>query len=347
MFGFLRLFLASIVVVNHAGLTILGVKPGPVAVVIFYCISGYVISALLQKIPKGNLYRGFYLERAMRIFPQYWAHLLVAIVFIAVSGVGSKFTATALDWKSVFASASLLPMQGRAVSDYLAGAMYVPTGWSLSLELSFYAIAPFVLRTNRLNWVCGASFIVFALAVAGVTPWPPHTLSYATIFGTFHFFALGYWIHQRRWSEIQLWGVGMACLAVFVTVGADWSAPHVMEVMIASLIVVPLVRGLADISISGMREFDDFAGRISYPVFLNHFLVMWAIDAQSVANGSGAFQMTALLWSVFFACCAYWLVEQPLAQARRSLRTATVHNTHTTIPSSLDLDARRAMGSRA
>src|SRR4051812_4441983 len=74
MLGTLRLVLALLVALSHANVKIGGLNPGVMSVVCFYLISGYVMTGLLRD-HYSNVRRipYFYLDRALRIFPQYLA----------------------------------------------------------------------------------------------------------------------------------------------------------------------------------------------------------------------------------------------------------------------------------
>ena len=70
--GTLRFILALLVMLSHTGLTVGGLNPGVASVVVFYAISGYVMSALVAKhFSQPGQARHFYIDRLARIYPQY------------------------------------------------------------------------------------------------------------------------------------------------------------------------------------------------------------------------------------------------------------------------------------
>lgn len=76
--GTLRFFLALLVLYSHAGGRIQQLNPGVTAVVVFYIISGYVMTALMRRYycpsPAGPTLPStahFYLDRLLRLYPQY------------------------------------------------------------------------------------------------------------------------------------------------------------------------------------------------------------------------------------------------------------------------------------
>ena len=162
--GAIRLFLAFVVVIDHVGGIVLhplglgtsrymtlGLNAGH-AVMFFYVISGFLISYVLEgkypPTPQGT-YR-FYKSRAIRIYALYWAVYAVSCLILD-PGQGRAIWAGRLgdllpglflfgsDWRVAF-------------GDYPdAYFRFFPTGlhpaWSLGAEMTFYAMAPFLLRS--------------------------------------------------------------------------------------------------------------------------------------------------------------------------------------------------------
>jgi len=313
--------LASLVVLTHAGFVLGSVRPGPTAVIGFYIISGYVVSFLLDRKVKGSFLKAFYAERFFRIYPQFLFHLVVALTFIVVTGHVSRFTEIRPNIGSILANLTLFPLQARAFSDYLAGATYVPTSWSLALEASFYVMAPFLLRSRLFDFVAGASLLLFMLALLGKTPPQPHTYSYATIFGTLHFFAVGAWLQRRQFKKVGLWAVAMVGIAVLVTLFASWRPPHVQEVIIGGLAGLAIIAVLSKYRGGRFQRIDDFMGRISYPVFLNHFIFIWLFEELGWGLSTVENRTAILVCSWVFGVVAFYIVERPLDAYRRSLRS--------------------------
>jgi len=79
MFGTLRFFLALTVVAYHIGYHPMGLYIGVSAVMVFYMVSGYVMSALYtNRFVTVKNARYFYMERIIRIAPQYYFYLSIA-----------------------------------------------------------------------------------------------------------------------------------------------------------------------------------------------------------------------------------------------------------------------------
>lgn len=180
--GILRVILAITVVIAHSD-PFLGLKfPGAlVAVEAFYIISGFYMTMILNRkyVGKGSYFL-FLSNRFLRIYPIYWAILLLTIAVSIASHffMGSWFSLAPYieHWQSletgtiVFQIATNLALFGQDVVMFLGvnqetGGMYfthdfwlsspvfyifllVPQAWSIGIELSFYLIAPLIVRKN-------------------------------------------------------------------------------------------------------------------------------------------------------------------------------------------------------
>jgi peptidoglycan/LPS O-acetylase OafA/YrhL len=320
LFGIFRFVLATFVLLNHVGILFWGVNPGPVAVIGFYIISGYVISYILDYRIKGKILKSFYAERFFRIYPQFLFHLIVSVMFILLTGHTIGMTETLPDWKSIATNLFLFPLQFKAFSGYLYSILYVPTSWSLSLEISFYLVAPIILKFRFLDLVAATSFGIFALAIFDFLPPSAHAYSYATIFGTLHFFILGTWLQRKQTKKIGIWVGAMILTSLAITFWGSWRPPHLDEVIIGGLFGILIIKFLAGYKNQHFKPIDDFLGRLSYPVFLNHFLFIWTFEWLDFPVQAFNIQIAILTMSWIFAWIAYRLVETPIDGFRRSLR---------------------------
>jgi peptidoglycan/LPS O-acetylase OafA/YrhL len=90
--GLLRLVLATLVLLSHAGVRVAGYNPGVFAVVVFYLISGYVMAGLIHHHYDAPRHIGsFYADRALRIFPQYLFYMGAALVWQVATGTTTLF----------------------------------------------------------------------------------------------------------------------------------------------------------------------------------------------------------------------------------------------------------------
>ena len=195
--GLIRFMLALAVASGHAGsffgADIYPIVPGSHAVQIFYMISGFLIALILSgkyaDTPRGNWI--FYSNRAVKIYVPYLAILAVTVIawllIYAASGNAGPLTVFFRDgatmsfgaWAfSVVTNLFLLGMEWGSLLILRGGELLLSVraieqppsaidftiivpAWTLSLELAFYLIAPFILRRHFL--------LIAALALASYT----------------------------------------------------------------------------------------------------------------------------------------------------------------------------------
>ena len=131
---------------------------GAYGVQLFFVLSGFLITGILidarrdaEQVaqPMGGVLRSFYARRALRIFPVYYATLLVGAL-IGVEGMRAD-----LGWNLAYLS------NWHVMSDGQFGA--VTHVWSLAVEEQFYLLWPFVVLfapRRALPWLIG--FVIAA-----------------------------------------------------------------------------------------------------------------------------------------------------------------------------------------
>lgn len=222
--GFLRTILALIVCLIHAG-GIEGYVPmyGDVAVQGFYVVSGFYIAMVFSE-KYAHLRHGiavFWVNRYLRLAPAYVIVSVIAYLAIGRFALGgldmgdralillSQFTMIGQD---IFMFLGFEPGSGRwfLTPDFHAltpaqipayRMMMIPQGWSIGVELWFYALAPFLVlrRTGTLVTIIAAALLLrlaagSALGLDG-DPWNYRFFPFEL--GTFLLGVLSY----RAWRE--------------------------------------------------------------------------------------------------------------------------------------------------
>lgn len=182
--GILRFLLAMSVIIAHSspifGSNYVG---GIIAVKSFYIISGFYMSLILNEkyIFKNDSYKLFISNRVLKIYPMYWLVFLLTIFFYlffyflnpnaegnlinrfvhyAASGEMNLLPYLCLILVNIFivGQDSLLFMGLNSNGDFyfsqnfretnpqLYNFLAIPQAWTISLELVFYLLAPFLVR---------------------------------------------------------------------------------------------------------------------------------------------------------------------------------------------------------
>jgi len=144
-----------------AYLFVVALHRGWIGVQLFFVLSGFLITGiLLDARDAPNYYRSFFVRRVLRIFPLYYATLVVLFVLLPALGLlPSSFRRDTMVELSCWAYFSnwygpFHPVEG-SVSHF----------WSLATEEQFYLLWPFVIHRRSAEWVMR---LCLAIAVASV-----------------------------------------------------------------------------------------------------------------------------------------------------------------------------------
>lgn len=317
--GIIRSLLAIAVIISHTKQDFLGfgLIPGYVAVECFFMISGFYMSLVLNGKYASIKYRKtFYINRLLRIFPAYWITLGVVFsiscfsyynngnglylepyleywddleilplcllffsnIFIfgqdIIMFLGIDMTSSSLFWVSDFRNSD--PM--------LYTFLFIPQAWSLSLELLFYFISPFLVKrkTKTLMVIIGASIILRFLIYFGLG-WVNDPWTYRFFPCELAFFLAGMLSHRlyvfgisNHWfSKGKSLVVYLAILAVIFIFPFipfyEKSYAHIINWSFYFLFFLSLP---PIFSLSKKWTWDRFIGEFSYPLYISHFFIL-------------------------------------------------------------------------
>ncbi len=316
--GTLRFLLALCVVVIHApGSKLLGhsLLSGVTAVQGFYIVSGFLITLVLNTREEYRDTAKFYLSRYLRLWP---AYLVVAVLTLALIRKGEWFGGlTELDMPALlFVVASNATLLFQDVFLFLAidhGALYptadfynapgpqlnilllVPQAWSLGVELTFYAIAPFICRSpGRLALLLVAGVLVrISLGIwsPALDPW-----SYRFSPAEMTFFAcggLGYFAAVQLDKFVPLRAqrlAGAICLVgLLIVIVAPPAIKFSQRLFTMNGTVLLLIMASCPLlfALSRGSRFDSLIGELSYPMYLSHLLVYKTMEDYAPYSLSG------------------------------------------------------------
>lgn len=319
MLGTFRLVLALLVAFSHAGGAIAGFNPGVVAVVCFYLISGYVMTGLLRDhYPDARRMPLFYLDRGLRLFPQYLVVAALTLAWFATTGRHTAFLQHAPQWQDLVANLTVVPLNYFMYNGTDRFTL-IPPAWSLGAEIQFYLLIPLLLLFRLRT----AAFLV-GLAVFGAAAWGylhTDTFGYRLLPGVLVFFLLGSALYDARNTGTQRGTVivtagGLAAIVFGFALShfGRLMSPYNPETLFGLVIGLPLLYWLGKLP---QHTLDNRLGDLSYGVFLNHFLIQWAFAGQP----AGAVEMTGyLVASIVLSALTQRLVERPVLRWRRNLR---------------------------
>ena len=333
--GLLRFILAMLVMLSHTGLTLGGLNPGVVSVVVFYAISGYVMSALIGKhFSEAGQAGHFYIDRLARIYPQYLLYAVATAVWFFSVGHTTPFLQHAPSGLEVLNNVLIAPLNFfmfNAADQFTL----LPPAWSLGAEVLFYVLAPWLWRfwsTGRFGslalWVAFASLAVQALAGLGVLP--TDAWGYRLLPGVLWIFMAGMALQrlQISWPTLSnkaLWLVPLVAVAAILGLQQQGAlgTPYNTEVWLGIGIGLPAIQLLTQVlklENPTWKAWDQRLGDLSYGIFLNHFFCMWVLDLASPQTVGQ--WLTLCGSSIALSYISQGFVERPCVAWRQNRRKA-------------------------
>lgn len=338
--GIIRILLAFAVLSHHAVILDQELLPGTVSVRLFFILSGFYMSLILDGDYRGRGVGMFYSNRLLRLFPAYLlvAALSLALVLaadahpfmersdllaalaaspgtalwvvlsnLAIVGQDTLFLFD-LDeaFFPVFAPCQHCPVLGFWMS-------LVPQAWSIAVELWFYLLAPILVRFK------GRWLLPLALASLGLHVWlATHLPEGENV--AHHFFPAQLYlflagIMAQRWcARTAHLGARLGPAALAAIVGGIFGYQHMADPWRFPLLAAIFFLG-APLVFNAMRDvrWDRLLGELSYPFYLVQFLVL-ALLEHFVPEGVPAWAQLGLVSAA--AIAIYLLVDKPVTRWR-------------------------------
>lgn len=321
MTGTLRLLLAMIVAGVHFRPNYLTINViGSATLVTFFVISGYAMTGLFSSRFAGRPtgVRRFYLDRILRIAPQYYFWMLVAIAIITVSRHSSGWHAFTFfqtghpTWFNMLCNLSIFPVGFWPYFPSLATFQLVPPAWSLTIELAFYLLLPAILgRKWVLYTVTALSLAAFCMATQGIVD--PVMYAYRVLPAPLLYVVIGHAMFARK--HRFLIGIYAVLLVDFVVLilrhklGMGFNPGVLLGVSLGAVLM------RLSVAMRSWR-FDDLAGRVSYGCYLAHWPLLTVIHPQDQHPWLG---IPFALGAVLLGWISYRLVDLRILGWRRRL----------------------------
>jgi len=327
------------------------VENGYLAVDVFFCLSGFLMFRLYSEMSSMNEGHGFLVKRFARIYPLHLFTLIAMLLFILVRFIAIKLGAVGLDEGEVLPLSLAAPdniysffsnvalLQSMGLHDHLS---FIHPAWSISVEfytyIVFAALVIFFPIKKTLHFIIiAATGVGIYAALAMVKPDLDITYDYG-FFRCLAGFASGIiacWLFvqskplferlSHRASSIIEAIIAIVFIAWFCLV--DGALTFTIAPMMTALIII-FAHGKGSLSsIMSLAPFQ-YLGKISYSVYLNHFLIVnvMGLVSQRVFGGYETMgvvtsELTSLVYLgliLISSHITYHIVEKPSAKYLRN-----------------------------
>lgn len=341
--GVFRFCLALSVAAFH--LSAMGEHVAMVAVFCFYAISGYLITRILCETYTAPVQgvAGFALNRFLRLYPTYWTVALVGVglaLFLPAQTAHLHPGIAIPDTPGGgLANLFILGLANFAIEPRNEPIRLVPTAWSLSIELVYYALLALGIARRRLAvlvwWTASLALAVWLIARGDLRT------AYFSLWGPSLCFATGALMHHldAPGRARRLLAAFPAARALpFLALAAVCAGPYALgwaalpALSLPTLYLAPLVAALAIALLTEDREarvpespaarWDRRIGDLSYPIFLSHWHVGVLVSAGLLGGaGQGPWLFAASLPFILLAAVLLVAgVEGPVRRLRGTVR---------------------------
>jgi len=357
--GVIRILLALSVLVGHIG-GVFGfhLAPPQTAVELFFIISGFYMALILSE--KYNSYRLFISNRFLKIYPAYLFVLLVTVAcsfvyFLKTHSYDNGMVGKVLSAREKLSPGALsllilpnITIFGQDVLFFLkTDAHYhvifttnfsdsplvlirllaIPQAWSISLELMFYLIAPFLVRLST-KWLgllialgVGLKIALYANGL-NFDPWtyrffPAELLFFVLGIVSYRFYRSPQFVRlqarlNRRTTNLY-YGALLAILFFYSYLVSNW-ALFALSILFFTF-SLPFI-----FSKFKNNRLDKKIGDLSYELYICHELVIYALMATltRVSHYKELNKILVVVASLLFAYMVSMLITQKIDKFRQA-----------------------------
>ena len=318
-----------------------------VAVPIFFALSGYLITGVLfDSMDRGGYFRVFYCRRAIRVFPLYYAFVVLAILLALANGGRLR-------------AAHLLYLvylnNWNPDETFIIWSKYVHVShlWSMAVEEQYYLLWPVIVwvlrKRNQILMFCYSGIaLAFALRLMApilhLTPFQAYQSSFLRADTLMLGSALA--LHERGSMQslarlttpswIALVTAGIALSARALSVGQALPSDRfglaivtpLLSIMGASMVVLAIQPGNA-FSYLCERPWAVLVGKMSYSLYLLHEMLVpiWEMKITpflSAHLGSVLGRVTGMIlaFGIIYgvSCLTYHFIEMPFMNLKEHFK---------------------------
>jgi peptidoglycan/LPS O-acetylase OafA/YrhL len=329
----MRAVAVFLVIIGHFGFVMV---PGGHGVMIFFVLSGFLITWLLLKEHERNgaiSLGGFYKRRTLRIFPAFYAYWLMMVALLVVSGRAVLWPHA---WSALFYT-----------SNYYSAINGDPNNgfshtWSLAIEEQFYLLWPFLfllLRGNLRRMTMFLAGLIGAVWVHRAILCYGFGVDQAYIYASFDtrldelMVGCLLAVLLKRGSLARVWraisaNVLLPLVTISLLAGSIYAGEayvnryrdvfgFAFEPLLFGLLIVQMI-AFSSTRVWGWTEWRPvkFLGRISYSLYLYQQLTLHAVRHALEAYPVIVQLAAAVVVTVVLATISYYAIERPFLKLK-------------------------------
>lgn len=260
-------------------------------VTIFFVVSGFLMAKNTIRDEKNRQFSflHFYYKRIKRIYPFLLFSLVVSIFILGISNIRLIGNIRSELPSLIFGYNNWWQLnQGVSYFESYFNASLFKHYWSLSVELQFYLIWPFlfiVMKRMRRKQVFYLIYTLIFVSIHFSLFLPSAKAYYHTVaklfpfllgvWGYFNRITIGRFFEQNSFSKIWLLLLASLCLILFPIF------PYTLNELLISICFALLLASVDDVNIAKKTKIAStklsFVGKISYEIYLVHFPVLIAL----------------------------------------------------------------------
>jgi len=302
---------------------------GHFAVVVFFLVSGYIITFASLRESR----RAFVIKRTLRIFP------LLAVALVIAAGCAALGQNLGL--------MNIPGLEGDGISSYIAtmllsnwwtGQPFVITvTWTLQIEVMFYILALVLLKQSRQDalrstWMMFGMWLGFSMLCLGA-PWDWHLVPHSIYVAFLIIGRVAFLIQDGRIAVERAAPLLFAAIVAFILLHTRAWPGHLFEKgyepLASYAMALAVFWALMQVTIRSLPRVLRFAGDISYSIYLLHMPVgMFTLALLHKSEVPFTLAFTIAIGIVVGASAlTYRLVEQPGQRLARHLVGRGEHRT--------------------
>jgi peptidoglycan/LPS O-acetylase OafA/YrhL len=297
---------------------------GRLGVILFFVHTSYVLMLSMQRRGQTGaaLFRDFYVRRAFRIYPLALA-TIAAMVLFDIPRRPWEDARTVLTIPIVLSN--VLLAQNLTGSPSILSLM-----WSLSAEVLFYAVLPFLFVATRAGSSVSRLAVLWGLAVAAAVLQEAAQTSYLSVLYYAPCFTSGvvaFVVTEKtaggRWP-FWAWAATLAgSVAAYLGISALATEVHISPLAWSlCLLLGVLLPNFSETSATAVKSVSHVIAKYSYGIYLAHMPAMW-VGFRALGDHSAIVQWTTfggLL--VVLSVTAYHAIEAPFIRVGHSVANA-------------------------